>query len=130
MSSEIVCALISGVVTLLVSFGTWNVSMKKDRDELKDQLRQTLTEYYEKNRSEIRNIRENDLQEIRNDLTSMGSTLREEIAVIKVNITTLSDRVDKHNNVIDRTYKLEQASALHEEQLKNMDHRVNNLEDK
>ena len=114
----------------MVSFGTWHVSMKKDRDELKDQLRQTLTEYYEKNRSEIKDIRENDLQEIRNDLTTMGSTLREEIAVIKVNINTLSDRVDKHNNVIDRTYKLEQASALHEEQIKNMNHRVDNLEDK
>ena len=130
MSSEIVCAIISGMVTLMVSFGTWHVSMKKDRDELKDELRKALTEYYEKNRSEIQSIRENDLQEIRNDLTTMGSTLREEIAVIKVNISTLSDRVDKHNNVIDRTYKLEQATALQEEQIKNMDHRVTNLEDK
>ena len=74
MSSEIVCAIISGMVTLMVSFGTWHVSMKKDRDELKDELRKALTEYYEKNRSEIQSIRENDLQEIRNDLTTMGST--------------------------------------------------------
>ena len=130
MDSAIICAIISGIVTLLVSTGTWQVTIKKDRDKAKEELRATLTEYYEKNRSEIQIIREKDLQDIRNDLTAMGSTLREEIAVIKVNINTLSDRVDKHNNVIDRTYKLEQATALHEEQLKNMDHRVNNLEDK
>lgn len=126
MSSEIICAIISGVVTLAVSFGTWHLSMKQDRDKLKDELRAALTEYYEKNRSEIRNIRENDLQNIRDDLMDM----RQEIAVIKVNINTLSERVDKHNNVIDRTYKLEQASVLHDEQLKNMDHRIDNLEDK
>lgn len=130
MSSEIVCAIISGMVTLTVSFGTWHVSMKKDRDEFKNQLRKTLTEYYEKNRSEIKDIRENDLQDIRQDLTEMGANLQQKIAIIEVNINTLSDRVDKHNNVIDRTYKLEQMSALQEEQIKNINHRVDNLEDK
>ena len=32
-----------------------------------------------------------------------------EIKVIKTEIKTLSDRVEQHNNLIDRTYKLEAA---------------------
>ena len=130
MSSEVICAIISGIVTLIVSTGTWQVSVRQDRNKAKEELRSALTEYYEKNRTEIQSIRENDLQEIRNDLVEMRGALQQEIAVIKVNIGTLSERVDKHNNVIDRTYKLEQASALHEEQIKTANHRIDNLEDK
>lgn len=101
MPTEIICALISGVVTLLVSIGTWQVSVKKDRDKAKEELRNTLDENYKKTQT--------DLQEIRDDLTEMGASLQQKIAIIEVNINTLSDRVEKHNNVIERVFKLEQA---------------------
>lgn len=38
---------------------------------------------------------------------SSSAKMHEEIAVIKNDIKTLSNRVEKHNNLIERTYKLE-----------------------
>lgn len=39
-------------------------------------------------------------------------------------IEQLEKKVDKHNSVIDRTYKLEQAVSLQEEQIKVANHRI------
>ena len=39
----------------------------------------------------------------------------ETIALIQYKIDELSDRVDKHNSIIERTYKLEQRAAVYEE---------------
>lgn len=111
MPTEIWCALIAGIVTLITSIGTWHFSAKKDRDKTREDLMKTLNEYYEKNRAEITKIRQNDLQEIRDDVSELGANLQQKIAVIEVNINTLSSRVEKHNQVIERTYKLEQNVA-------------------
>jgi sensor histidine kinase YesM len=41
----------------------------------------------------------------------------------------LEKKVDKHNSVIDRTYKLEQGQAVQEEQIKVANNRIKDLED-
>ncbi len=51
------------------------------------------------------------------------------LALIKQSIEDLSKRVDKHNNVIERTYKLEQRTAVLEEKAKVASHRIKDLED-
>jgi hypothetical protein len=43
-------------------------------------------------------------------------------------IEELSKRVDKHNSVIERTYKLEELTALQEEKIKVANHRIDDLE--
>lgn len=40
----------------------------------------------------------------------------------------LEKQVEKHNNVIDRVYKLEQADAVEEEEIKVINHRIHDLE--
>jgi hypothetical protein len=45
-------------------------------------------------------------------------------------LTELTKAVEKHNGLIERTYRLEQASALHEEQIKVANHRIDDLERK
>ena len=109
MPTEIWCAIIAGGITLVTSIGTWHFSAKKDRDKTREDLLNTLNDYYNKNRAEITDIRQNDLQEIRDDLTSVGANLQQKIAVIETQINTLSARVEKHNQVTERTFKLEQA---------------------
>lgn len=52
------------------------------------------------------------------------------IALIDYKLTELTKRVDKHNNVIERTYRLEEASAVQEEQIKVANHRIEDLERK
>ncbi len=52
----------------------------------------------------------------------------ETINLIDYKLSELTKRVDKHNNVIERTYKLEELTALQEEKIKMANHRLENLE--
>lgn len=56
--------------------------------------------------------------------------MRGEIAVVKNDVQQLRGEVQKHNNLVERTYKLEQDSAVHTEQLKVVNHRIADLESK
>lgn len=43
------------------------------------------------------------------------------VALIKQEITVLSERVDKHNQLVERTYRLESETALLNERIKIME---------
>lgn len=49
-------------------------------------------------------------------------------AVIEVKLDELARRVDKHNSVIERTYRLEEQLCVHEEKIKVANHRIDDLE--
>lgn len=51
-----------------------------------------------------------------------------EINVIKTEIQTLSNRVEAHNKVIERTYALERRADVLEEKAKVANHRIDDLE--
>ena len=48
--------------------------------------------------------------------------------LIEYKLEELTRRVDKHNNVVERMYKLEQSSAVMDEQIKVANHRIDDLE--
>lgn len=49
-------------------------------------------------------------------------------ALLEYKLEQLTNRVDKHNNVIERTYRLEREVALHEEKIDVANHRIADLE--
>lgn len=49
--------------------------------------------------------------------------------LIEYKLDELTKRVDKHNNVIERVYALEQHEAVIDEQIKVANHRISDLED-
>lgn len=49
-------------------------------------------------------------------------------ALIAYRIEQLEKKVDKHNSVIERTFKLEEAEAVQNEQIKVINHRIEDLE--
>ena len=49
-------------------------------------------------------------------------------ALIEYRLMELEKKQDKHNDVIERTYKLEQNVAVIEEQVKTANHRIADLE--
>lgn len=53
----------------------------------------------------------------------------ETIQLINYKLEELTKRVDKHNNVIERTYRLEEKTAIQDEQIKVANHRIDDLED-
>lgn len=51
-------------------------------------------------------------------------------ALIEYRIKELEEKVDKHNNLIERTYELEKQSAVVNRELKTVGHRITDLEKK
>ena len=52
------------------------------------------------------------------------------IGLIEYKIDELTTKVEKHNNLVERTYKLEEMATLHEEKIKVANHRIDDLERK
>lgn len=52
----------------------------------------------------------------------------ETVSLIEYKLDALTKRVEQHNNLIDRTYKLEELTALQEEKIKVANHRIEDLE--
>lgn len=52
----------------------------------------------------------------------------ETITLITYRIDELTEKVNKHNNLIERTYELEKRADLQEEKLKVANHRIDDLE--
>lgn len=68
-------------------------------------------------------------------LLSLAGTLagaylanRKSTALIAYRLEQLEEKVNKHNQVIERTYKLEEQEALLEERVKVANHRIDDLE--
>lgn len=62
---------------------------------------------------------------------SLGGTFSGVIVgsrLLTYRVDQLEKKVDKHNNVIERTYKLEQEAAVHTEQIRVANHRIEDLE--
>ena len=53
---------------------------------------------------------------------------RKTAAVMEYRIKQLEDKVNKHNNLIERTYALEEKQAVLSEQVKVANHRIDDLE--
>ena len=62
--------------------------------------------------------------------TLAGSWLanRKSAALIAYRLEELEKKVDKHNQVIERTYRLEEQQLLLEEKIKVANHRIEDLE--
>ena len=147
MSDDVKIALISGGVgiltALIASIGSFQLSTKRDREQQRKDLKAVMDAYYNKNREEIEKIKQGDLKEIRDDITQtreditqMGANLQQKIAIVELNqshmredVVVLSNRVEKHNGVIERTYRLEDNDKLLEEKISVGNHRIADLEE-
>lgn len=105
----LVNTVISSAISLAVAFGTWHVSMKKDREKQVEEVKKILDNHREEYLTGIRDVKD--------EVSESKATVQTYIAVTNEKIDTLSDRVERHNNVIERTYKLETAMAVAKEEI-------------
>lgn len=63
-------------------------------------------------------------------LITQGMANRKTVALIEFKLEELSKQVEKHNSVIDRTFKLEEQTAVQEEKIKVANNRIADLERK
>ena len=78
---------------------------------------------------------ENFIGEIIVALIALAGTLagsfmgnRKSAALVAYRLEQLEEKVNKHNNVIERTYKLEEHEAVLEERIRVANHRIEDLE--
>ena len=55
---------------------------------------------------------------------------KKSMALIEYRLKQLEEKVNKHNNLIERTYKLEEKAELIDEKIKVANHRIDDLERK
>lgn len=62
--------------------------------------------------------------------TLIGSFLaqRKSTALIAYRLEQLEKKVQAHNNLVERTYRLEERMEVHEERIKVANHRIDDLE--
>ena len=53
---------------------------------------------------------------------------RKSQALVEYRLSELQKQVEKHNQIIERTYSLEERMAVNEEKIKVADHRISDLE--
>jgi hypothetical protein len=53
---------------------------------------------------------------------------RKSQVLIAYRLEQLEEKVNKHNNLVERMYKVEEQSALQEEKIKVANHRIDDLE--
>lgn len=72
------------------------------------------------------------LKKTRTEMESAQNTtimdIKHEMELIRYMLDELTKHVEKHNQVIERTYDLEKRCDLTDEQLKNLTHRLDHLE--
>lgn len=62
-------------------------------------------------------------------LVNNVSQARQTRNLLEYKLSELTKRVDKHNNVVERTYALEKRAEVHEKELHVANHRIKDLEE-
>ena len=59
----------------------------------------------------------------------VGEQQRQTAAMLEYKLDQLTRQVEKHNSLVERTYRLEQEAVLQDEKIKVANHRIQDLED-
>ena len=109
MSAEIITALISATVTLLVSIGTWHVTMRQYRIKNEGMVTKAI--------EDVKDTVTANNADIQQHLALIDLQIKNMTDTMDLKIETLSERVERHNQVIERTRVLEKDIAVYGEQI-------------
>lgn len=70
------------------------------------------------------------INEVKNTITDMKAAYQTTVATVSLQISNLEEKQDKHNSIIERTYKLESDVRVLEQREKVSGHRLDKLEGK
>lgn len=138
MDTSIVSAAIAGVSAIVICIINNYVTVRKVQNESYDKIREQL--------AITRNTSEEHIAELRKDingtLTEMSAKMKEIIAnqelyqagitkdieMISYCMKNLETKVEKHNNVVERTYALEKNTEVLNEKVRVANARISDLE--
>lgn len=118
MDSSVMGVIITQIGAILVASGGWYFGAKKDREKTRELMMK-------------------EIQDLKADVAEMGANLQQKIAIVELevghsrnDVNTLSNRVEKHNGVIERVFHLEDSDKLLDEKIKVANNRIADLERK
>lgn len=98
-------------------------------DSLKT-LEQNLTNVFTLTLDEHKKEYVKRIEGVEGSITNMSAVYQQTVAVVDIKIENLEKAQNKHNNLIERMYKVEEKTALQGEQIKVANHRIEDLEKK
>lgn len=113
---QIITAVISAAATLIVCLINNHFQRKRDKSTMAKEQEQQQADLIAH------------LEEIIANQDDSTNQIRNEIGMVEYKLSELSKHVEKHNNVIERTYELEKRTELQEEKIKVANHRIDDLE--
>ena len=128
LMGKIVTGLITAVSAVVVCLINNYVTLKKDRESRDQKFISDLNEIRKSNEKAIAEIKA-DFMAHMEELLASQTDLLNQINIVKLNYENLCKAVEKHNNVVERTYKLENRLDVAEEKQRVANNRIDDLED-
>lgn len=125
---KIVTGLITAISAVVVCLINNYVTLKKDREQRDQKYIDDLNKLKQCNESAIADIK-SDFMAHMQEFIATQTDISNQINIIKLNYENLCKAVEKHNNVIDRMYKIENRMDVTEEKQKVANNRIDDLED-
>lgn len=140
MATEVITAIISGVVTLICALLTFIATQKKARAEQiqrledfqKEQQKQ-IVQFQKDVREEMSTLQDSyseHLVEVKTMINDLRASYQQMQATIEIRLDNLEKKQDKHNSIIERTYELERQVAVLDNREKVSENRLADLEKK
>lgn len=122
--------IVAAIVLAGTLYGNWKTA-QTSRDKTIEALRKENAATMQEIKDEVRGIREESQakdEELHAGMEMLAQRTEGGFELIRKDVAQLSARVEKHNNLIERTYKLEEQTAVQAEQIKVANHRIEDLE--
>ena len=118
--AQIASPIVTGVFTLVVCLLNNNAQMRK-RDIEQDKQ---ITEIKNELNKHIADVK----TELREQIVELSAAYQQSTAIVTVKLDELDKKQEKHNQVIERVYKLEKTADVHDEKIKVANNRILDLE--
>ena len=128
MTEGVIVALIGCCATVIGSVLTFIFEIKKLRVE-QAKYQEEVRESHEKQFNELKDTVNGKIGCLEDSIKEMKFEYEKQTALTTEKLSQLEKKQDKHNNLIERTYKLEQHNAVIDEEIKVANHRIDDLEE-
>lgn len=98
------------------------IEQTKQLEKFKEEIIKTLDEHRKEYLEGIEGVKDT--------ISDIKAAYQTTVATVSLQINNLEEKQDKHNNIIERTYKLESEVKLLDQREKVSEHRINDLEGK
>lgn len=136
--TPIITSLITGVVTALGTILGFIATSKENKRKAEEAHNKRIEDLQANLERKMESDRQSSLEAMRqvnaymsrnsDNLSELRAQTQQFQAVIELRITELSDRVNKHNSIVERTYALEKQVGILDNREKVSEHRLDDLE--